>query len=116
MLQRLWAATHQDLVKDVGKTFGPDIHSLPDWPFPTSDNDNEAALSVDYSYGLGYQLPAFLRQAGQQNTAMIETIELWFGDLTSSFELVPIYAEILRQHTPLLRRLNVGTTILVQAI
>jgi len=47
---------------------------------------------------------------------MIETIELWFGDLTSSFELVPIYAEILRQHTPLLRRLNVGTTILVQAI
>lgn len=117
-VERLWKAARKDLVQDVGKTFDADINSLPHWLFEGyfsdvyNDGKSESLGSlfshVDLEEGLGYQFPAFLRKIGRSNTALIQRIELVFGDLVRGAQYFPIYAEILRQHVPHLRRLLIG--------
>lgn len=108
LVKDMWVATHQDLVRDVGKIFDPEFAALPLWLFVGESSESEPNLEVDYDHGIGRQFPAFLRQIGQQNTATIERVELLFGDLVRGADYFPIYAEILRQHFPKLRRLLIG--------
>lgn len=107
----------EDLARDVGKIFATDQSSLPIWLFPIlSENEFEddyiekesSELCIDYESGLGYQFPAFLRQIGQLNAANIQRVELLFTDLTHGVADFSVYAEILRQHVPHLRKLQIG--------
>ena len=106
--QQAWAAAHLDLVRDVGKIFDLDTGNLPAWLFFDFVRAGNRNLCITYEFGLGRQFPAFLRQIGRANTGLIRVIELVFEDLSRSAKLLPVYAEIIMQHIPHLRRLMIG--------
>lgn len=109
----------KNLAQDVSKIFAADDSSLPRWLFAGRylyelDRENgfiETELphiNINYDHGLGYQFPAFLRQIGQLNTALIKSVQLSFTNLLHSADDFPVYAEILQQHVPRLRMLVIG--------
>lgn len=104
--QMLLMVPHDGIVKDVGKIFDPDAQSLPPWLFQLYS----VAFTLDGScdIGLGCQFPAFLRQIGPTNTAMIVRVELFFGTLPDASLYFYIYSEILRQHFPRLGTLLIS--------
>ncbi|KAK4694617.1 deoxyribose-phosphate aldolase, partial [Lecanoromycetidae sp. Uapishka_2] len=107
LVKDMWEAARHDLVRDVGKIFDTDIKTLPSWLFIQTFDEQDVHLEFDCKNDLTCQLPAFLRQIGQQNTAMIEGVKIQFGDMVYGAYCFPMYAEILRQHFPNLRRLLV---------
>lgn len=112
----MWVAAHSDLVRDIGKISDADIAALPTWLFTIWGDWPIIDLEVVYRPGLGCQYPAFLRQIGQKNTAMIEKVEILFGDLIRGADYFPIYAEILRQYFPKLRLVLVGKLLVTSLL
>lgn len=119
-IQTFLATARQDLIRDVGMIFNSDTNALPSWLF----SDNEAHFhktkldkndpqsipcdAVNYNHGLGNLFPTFLRQIGRTNAATVRHVVLMLYDLLRGIHYFAIYAEILKQHVPGLRKLFIG--------
>lgn len=64
---------------------------------------------VDEAYG--FYLVAFLRKIGAANASHIERIELTLGSLSNAADILPLFAEILKQHMKGLQRLAIARSL-----
>lgn len=119
-----WDAAMSGVIDAVAKIFEPDTQKLPVWLFGSRDTEDRTLqdtikwvnspsymyreYSDDYDEGGAFDFPAFLRQIGRSNAAIIRKVQLTFTDLPRAADHLPLYAEILKQHVTSLQKLTIG--------
>ncbi|KAL8829853.1 MAG: hypothetical protein Q9170_005994 [Blastenia crenularia] len=111
-LSYAWTPLHASVSTAVSSIYDVDCTSLPKWLFGSFA---PGFLSTDWKWDPwqrmtyegydGFYLVVFLRMVGAHNAARITELELSLDSLPNAAGILPLFAEIIRQHMKGLRKI-----------